>query len=323
MYRKSNFRILIILFILLLIVVAVIKITDFYKGDKTFRSDLIKLDSSAVTVINFFPKSTQFKQITLYRNGKNWSVRYGNKTWSADPNIVESILSEFVNMKTDRIASTEQSKWKEFGVTQDEGVRVKVLENNKLDADFIIGKAVYSKSSNPYIQGSMSTYIRLINDDKVYAVNGYLNILFNRNFNDFRNGAILKVRKDKITKLKFTYPGDSSFVLQRKDNKWFVNDIPADSVSVNNYLNSISHLSSNDFADDYNYAQFRGVFYTLAVEGSNLNNVFIKAYPASEPVKHVLTSSINNEGKFRGDRNNLFNKVFVGKNQFINKLVKK
>ena len=73
-----------------------------------------------------------------------------------------------------------------------EGTMVKIKDKDKEIAALIIGKFAYNKSDSPYSQrGSADTYVRLMNDDKVYAVAGYLNMIFNRSVNGFRNGQLV------------------------------------------------------------------------------------------------------------------------------------
>ncbi len=322
MYTKSKQRTLIIVFVILAIIVAVLKFIDYQKGDKTFRSDLIKVDTSEVTTINFFPKSTNFKQVELSRNGKTWNVKYNNKSWSADPAIIKSILSQMSEMKTERIAATDKSKWKELGVSQEAGVRVQIKENRKTVADFIAGKISYSQSSNPYYQrGSMNTNIRLLNsgDDKVYAVSGYLGMMLNREANSFRNGLIVSIDRNNINKITFQYPGDISFVLYKKANSWMINDMPADSLNAVNYVNTISQLSSHEFDDDFNISSFTKPICTLKIEGDRNYFSEVKAFSSDDTKKYVLISSQNSNVKFNGDKNDLFKRVFIGKQKLTHK----
>jgi hypothetical protein len=320
MYTKSKQRTLIILFVILAIIVAVLKFLDYQKGDRTFRSDILKIDTSAVSAIHIFPKSANFKDVKFYRNGRIWTVMFNNKSWSCEPGIMKSVLSQIAEMKAERIATTEKSKWKELGVSQDEGLRVKIDVNNKADADFVIGKISYSQSPNPYYQrGSMNTYIRLLNsgDDKVYAVSGYLGMMLNRDVNSFRNGMISNINRDNIQKITFRYPGDSSFVMTKQGRSWMVDNLSADSAGAANYLNTVSQIMSNEFADDFDI-NHKSPVCSVMIE-SDKNTAEIKAFPADAEMKYVLTSSQNPDAKFRGDRNELFKRVFVGKQKLSHK----
>ena len=69
----------------------------------------------------FYPKSENFKELKLEKSGRTWKLIFDKKTMYADMNIVKSVLSELSNMKTDRIAATDKSKWKDFGVDEKRG----------------------------------------------------------------------------------------------------------------------------------------------------------------------------------------------------------
>lgn len=318
MYKKSKLNTLFILFIILLIIVAVIKLIDYSRGDRTFKSDITSTDTTLVTAIKFYPKSENYKEVKLERIGKIWKLIFDKKTMYADQSMVKTMLAEIANMKTERIAATEKSKWKDYAVDEKEGTRVKVEYKDKIISDFIIGKFSYSKSPNPYMQrGTMATYIRLMNDDKVYAVNGYLSMLFNRGVNSLRNGQLVSVNKDDISKLTFIYPGDSSFALIKNGTKWMLNDSPADSSKTINYLNNINRIYSDEFADDFNLSNLAKPVYTLRMEGTNFNPAEIKVYAGDAAYKYIITSSMNEGVKFNGDKNNLFSRIFIGKNKLL------
>lgn len=318
MYKKSKINTLFIVFVILLIIVAVIKLIEYSSGDRTFKSDIASIDTSAVTIIKFYAKSENFKEVKLEKAGKAWKILYEKKTMSADKNTIKSLLSELSKMKVEQIAATDKSKWKDYQVDEKQGTRVKIEGKGDLLSDFIIGKFSYSRSPNPYMrQGSMATYVRFMNDDKVYAVSGYLSMAFNRGVNSFRNGQLTNLKKDNISKFSFIYPGDSSFVLVKNGKKWMINDGFADSAKAENYINRICRLYNENFIDDFVLSNLAKPYCTIRIEGSNFNLVEIKSYNIDPSHKSIITSTMNESEKFDGNKNNFFGTTFVGKSKLL------
>jgi hypothetical protein len=125
----------------------------------------------------------------------------------------------------------------------------------------------------------------------------------------------VNVQKENINKLTFIYPGDSSFALTLKDKKWMINEEPSDSAKTANYFANITHLSSNEFADNFNLSNLTKPLYTIRIEGNNFSPIELRAYSGDAANRIVLTSSMNEGAKFSGDKNDLFRRVFVGRSK--------
>ncbi len=130
------------------------------------------------------------------------------------------------------------------------------MRRDKDLAELMIGKFTYKQVSNPYagyggnnIEGT--TYVRLSGEEEIYAVEGFLAFSFSGGFNDWRDKSFLKCKKEDITKVTFTMPADSSFILAMKDSLWFAGSQPVDSAKTANFLNSLSLIDGQDFRDGY------------------------------------------------------------------------
>jgi len=77
----------------------------------------------------------------------------------------------------------------------------------------------------------IQSHVRVADDDKVYLVDGYLSLMFNNNPSMYRDKNICRFQEDQPLGLLFIYPADSSFVLTKTGNNWYVDDIRADSPS--------------------------------------------------------------------------------------------
>src|SRR5205085_580959 len=149
----------------------------------------------------------------------------------------------------------------------------------------VIGKFEYGG-------GNGMTYIRHSDEDEVYAVSGYLSFGVNQPFNSWRNKVFVNGNKENWTSVTFTYPGDSSFVLNKSGNMWLVNGEKADSSKATQFINQLSTLQSTGFADGY--VPSSTPLYSVSIGGNNLlTPINIQAFPADTIQKLILHSSLN------------------------------
>jgi hypothetical protein len=259
-------------------------------------------------------------EVKIVRDGIQWKVFSGNKEYRADSSIVAAMITSLISLKPERVAATDESKWKEFQVDDTSGTLVRLLKGEDIIASLIIGKFSYTPqpSQNPYQkqQGKMTSYVRLKDDKVVYAVDGFLKFSFQKDANALRDKGLMRTKKEDIVRLAFNYPGDSSFTLIQQGNNWMMNGQVCDSVKTARYLATIARLTSGDILDEANispgYAQ-----YTVVIEANNMNPVEIKAMPADTVNKYIITSSLNPDTYFSGGKNKLFNKIFVSSKNFL------
>jgi len=176
--------------------------------------------------------------------------------------------------------------------------------------DVIIGRFAYDQNSR-----KASTYVRLNGEKDVYSVEGYLSMLFNRDVDGFRNKSLFRGNQNDLTKLSFQFPGDSSFTLNKVENKWMIGDLPADSTKTVQFLTGVSYLVGTDFVDAFDTSDTSFLNYTATIEGNNMTPITITGY-RNDIGNSVLISSQNPESKLDASNEGLFEKVFVGPSHF-------
>jgi len=322
MFRKLSNKFLLILFAILAIVVAIVFIHDSKKGERTFKSELFTIDSSAVTSITIYPKGKANEIIKLGKEGKEWDVISNNKHYPADSSFVKNILHVLAHIAPERVAGTDNASWKEYDMTDEASTRVVVEQGQNVAADFRVGKISFSqgqRSQNRRGNQNMEvkSHIRVAGDDRVYVVDGFLSMMFGPNLGQYRNRMICRFQKDQVIKMTFVYPGDSSFILSKKDNKWLINDQPADSAETAKYLNSVENTVGSEFADENGL--FPNYQYTLKIEGNNMSPIEINGAMDPAAKKYYLKSNVNPSSGFSSSTPNLFNQVFAGKSTLSEK----
>jgi hypothetical protein len=317
-----NTKTLIILLAILGAILLIVTLTK--KEDRTFKSEMVSIDTAVVTKMVIHPKlGEEGKLVTFTKTGSEWKLESDGKSYKPDLSSVKNILSELVRMKSERVAATEETKWKEFEVTDSTATRIKVYNDSKLMADLYVGKFNYVQppqgQQNPYQQqskGKMSTYVRPAGDKEVYVVDGFIKMSIQANANAYRDKTLFAATKEDLTKIAFSYPNGERFVLSKDGAKWFMNGQLTDSIKTLRYLNKLARVTSSNFIDEIMPLTSTPT-HQVKIEGNNLIPVEISAFPADSVNKYVVTSTLVPDAKYSGSKSGLFERVFVNSSEFF------
>ncbi len=318
MFKKVKLSTLIIILIILFAAVIVMQRWDAMKGERNFKSTLTEVDTANVTAIYVNPKDKKTGESKFTKSGLNWQFTNQNKRYRANNEFVNEVLKIFAVLKSQRVAATEKSKWAEYELIDSMATHVKIEVKNEVVADLYIGKFTFSQGkNNPMMRqggGSITSYIRLADDDIVYAVDGFLSMMFNRSVESFRYNTLISNTKEVWEKISFSYPADSSFSLTKTGEKWQINGTEGDSALIAQFINTLSNTTSSDFYNENVTLQTPS--HKIKIEGKNLGiPIEINAYIADETNKYFITSNLNTEAKFSA-KNGLFSKIFASKSKF-------
>ncbi len=302
-----NNKILGIVFLALIVIVGATQFFNLGKPERTFRKKLVSIDTSNILKIELRPKQKddpiQFKPT----NG-SWTVSQGDVQAPAADDQVQGMLSTLTNLEVNRVAATESSKWNEYKVTDSLGTQVGIHTQNEA-MKLIVGKFKMNRRRR-----SATSFVRVQGDANVYAVKGFLPSTLNRGFNQWRNQTVIDGNEENWTKLSYSYQADSSFTMRKRNNTWMIANQPVDSTALQDYFSKITNLTSSKFRDQFN-AGDQNAFAELTIERKEKDPLTIKAF--GSPQKPVLHSSQNPASYFDATADKLFNKLFVGKQQFL------
>jgi hypothetical protein len=220
------------------------------KLESNLRRDLVAMDTASVTEIRILPSSARDKVIKLARVGNRWNVILDNKTFEADESSVKTVLEMFAGLDADRMVSRKKEKWETFNVGE-KSTNVMAFNGSDQVANVHIGKSGFAQNSGGQFGGGGYTYVRLSDEDEVYSVTGFYESMLNRPFAEWRNKAFLRVSESLVRKISFTYPADSSFVLEMRDSVWYAGAQLADRGKVNTYLGRLALKNFSSFVDDF------------------------------------------------------------------------
>jgi hypothetical protein len=309
MFRKINFKWLLISFGILLLLVVLTHYIKNKGNERNFNSNLVTIDTAKISNIYIKTKISK-DEVKITRNGTKWFVVSNGKNMRTDKQAIDAMLGELANIKAERLAASDKSEWGTFEVTDSAGIKVRVEEGGNITANLIIGKFSYQQNPQKF-----STYVRINGEDEVYSVPGFLSMTFGKRINDFRDKTLVNVIPENITQISFSYPSDSSFTLKRNLNHWLIGNQIPDSAKTANFIQKLSRLSSYDILN--NDVLGGKELFSVRIEGNNFSPIDLKAFESDSTIKYLITSSINPDASFSGLQGDLFKQIFASKKAFF------
>ena len=302
MKKVTTIRLVLILVVLLIIYTGI----EFFSStgrSKSLRKELISIDTARVTQLLITKENIT---TSLSKKGNNWEVSTVDGSFAAETSKVVGVLMSLQTIQPSRIATRNPDKWKDFQVDST-GTRVQIFEGDRKSLDIILGRFGMQG------QQQFFTYVRLFEDNDVYAANNFMTFSIPTDVAGFRNQTLTSLAPDSISAIQFHYPADSSFILEKSLNdKWVMGNLISDSTTTSSFLQSISHLSSAKFYNEITTGFFNNSEYEVTIILKNYDPVTIKALKVDDT---YLLQSDHNPQVIVSDPE-LFNKVFRGSRYF-------
>ena len=287
--------------------------------ESNFNTELPSFDTSLVNKIELAPAAPN-APFHLLKENNHWYVELADKQYAADPYLVSSVLSSMNGTNVKNVVATSSEQWETYNVTEESGTRVRFMKNNKPMADLVLGRFEYiqPKSQMPdqygrRPQGEMLSYVRISDEQQVYAIDGMIAMGMGKKPEDFRNKRLVQIAKENIIEVDFSYRDGGSFQLVRDNDKWKMGEIWADSASMVTYLRNISSLRGKSFTDIL--PDVREPYSELRIISGSSDPITLKAYE-QDTSNYVITSSQNPTNIFL-EQKDLFEKAFVEKGYFL------
>lgn len=267
---------------------------------KGFRQDLVDIDTAQIS--RMLIESPESETELLKSDGK-WDVIIGpDKTVSAQPGTIRNLLQSVQSVRPSRMVTRDPGKWAEYQVDTT-GTRIRIFEGQKKTLDLIIGRFGIMDQRNFF------SYVRLHDEDEVYTADNFMGMTIGTEPADYRNRQLLSFNSDSLESLSFHYQADSSFTAIRDASFWTIENNPADSTAMSDYLSDLRYITINEFVDDIEPSALPEPLYRLQLVEQGKPPIELVAYYLSGG-RWVLHSASNPENYFEGDGQ--ISGIFVG-----------
>jgi len=317
MFRKYN---IVALLAALGILLGIYFLVDFTGNeDQPLRSKILSIDPVSITSLKVTDNQTG-DHVEIINEGAKCRLLSNGREYSGAPEAVGNALVMLNQLPTESVVATTESKWAEFKVDEKQAINIQLFVGGKQVEELYVGKFEFKKipaDPGKQPQTRMTTYVRMLGDDNVYAVNGLLRSNFQGGIIPFRNRTVFfcKQPEKDITHLSIQGP-DQEVSLDLSGEDWLVNGMRADSAKTDKYLRGLSRMRSSTFIDDVDVSQMLPA-YSIKIEGSSFDPVLINAYPADSIVQYYITSSMNAGSVMDGSKGKIIEKAFVGPDTFL------
>lgn len=292
-----------ILLVVLLVLLSAFALTKVFRSpslESNFNADVFKVDTAEIATVSVYVAANEGRPITLKKGEGTWTVEDGTQTANLASTHRDALLRTLATINAERIVSRNEEKWDTYQVGDSTGTQVVIADGAKNElAHWYIGK-----------QSQGATYARRDGETEVYALNGYLQSEFDKDFDDWRDKTFLEVETSSVEKIMFAYPADSSFVLEKKANGWVIGNAIADSAKVERYLGRLRAKDLTAFADHFSPETEPDI--TLTITAGTTPAATVKGWK-TDGDKWVLGSSFQ-EGVYFSD-STFVDDLFIGKAQ--------
>ena len=298
---------LFILFAILLAIYLGAKLFSNKTPDRSFEPELVKIDTTLVTKILLNTKADNQEEVVLEKTGTTWQATKGDISVVANSATVNALLDQLVLVKTKRVAAKKKDKWSDYELEEGKANRIRIYAGNELLKDVVVGRFDFNQSTR-----SATTFVRLSEEENVYAVDGFLSMAFGNGFNAYRNNALTKMRAEDILKVSLKN-ADQMIELTKNGSNWMSsNGQVLDSLKMANYLNALSTVKGSNFDDAFSN-QGQDAFQTLTITGNNLREpIVLEAFKSgSEENVFFIKSNQNKEATFKSKSEEIYKTIFT------------
>jgi len=286
------------------------------KKERSFKSELVAVDTALVTKIILHPQAEGHHEIILEKTGQGWTAQQGDLKVSVAQGTLDGILRELMSIKVKSIVTQSKDRWKEYEVEDSTGSRVEVYLGNKKSFDFYSGKFGFNQQAN-----NMISYLRMAGEPQVYAVDGFQSMSFNPSFSNFRDKSLVQIQPADISQLKLNQSGTTQ-LLSKINQVWNIDGKPvSDSAAVEEYIQGIANISGTQIIDGFTPGP--STSHELDLTTGN-KTISVRIFPSGDSLKpFIIHSSSNPDNYFKEDSTGAFNAMITGWKSLQTKLAPK
>ncbi len=276
------------------------------RKERTFKTDIVQVDTSIVTAIELLPKSAQQEKVRLQKQADgSWQLTQSSLQAAADPQAIQSLLASLAMMKAKRVAAKKEEKWKDYEVDE-AGSKVKAYAGDKLLTDFVVGRFSFDQATR-----SGTSFVRLANEPEVYAVDGFLSLSFNQDAAAYRIKTIVDTRGATITSVSWQNADERFEMARTPEGQWLANGAELlDSAKVAAYISGLSSVNGTEFYDQFDVSNAPPPQQIVQIGGDNMTPLKINCYYLNGAENPFIIKSSANEAYFTSDSSGVYERIF-------------
>lgn len=293
------------LFIFFLFLLGIYGLSQFYtqKSAINFHTHLIQIDTSAINTILIKPYLGN--EINLQRIDSGWQITNETVTTKVNNLLAASLLEQLIAVKTSRVVTNEPEKWEHYGLDA-KATQVQIFDESRRLENFLIGKELSQQVSD-------TTYIRLVDENEVYAVPDFGQAYFTKGFDAYRERRVLQLVDNQSIK-RISYIDGIGVFLDTIDGLWKdERGELVDSLDIVKYISDLNYVEASAFADDFD--ETRGSHLPtqkLILQGDDITPAIqIIAYQdTSATPPFIIHSSQFPDAFYASDSNGIYRQIF-------------
>jgi len=267
---------LVLIFLGVLAVGVLARRSPWFKAN-VFQTDLIQLDTSAVTQISIFEPGQP--ELLLERTEAGWAAAQEMRSVTAQPAHIAPILTALLSVRSLRIVKTTRPDT--LGFSEKNRLQVVVFREKEILDQFEIGYQTY-ENSQP------ATFIRLSRHEGIYLVEQHLRNVFAKKIGDFRENTVSRFEPAQVRAFEWERRDSMPVFFQKNDStgSWEYlskkQEMPDDSVQI--WLNLFSRLNGSPFADHFDESRTRETFFRgMKMHLSDGDSLIFKVFYVKPP----------------------------------------
>lgn len=249
-----------VIFVVISVLTAAVKWSSGPEASQAFRSKLVSVDTSRVNKLVI--KQPANPPLTLQKSGQQWQVSgASSEQYPADASRVRRAIDRLNSLDVTAVATRNPEKFTRYRVDST-GIHVSLYDGENILNSVFVGAPQQEG------QRTLNNYVRLENEDAVYAVEGYLRSTFTKALNEWRDKEVWDVEQSKISRVEFGYPADSSFAIEKTTSNgrdWVAGSDTLSYSSVSSVLSRLASLEASGFADSLAKENFGAEKYNLRI----------------------------------------------------------
>lgn len=291
--------------------------------EKTFAADFPEIDLNAVHTLKIYAHVENGNEVILYRQGDDWRVLKGMSEAPVHEGRMDVLFTELMNLKPTRLAGISKDDWNELGVTDSLGTRLKLITDEGLVLDMMIGQFQYRDAKKSMVNrappGTQNkrgiTYVRLIGDEKVYSAEGFFGPNFNQIFETWRNQLLVSIDLSQLQNIEFRYPENSNFSIDVQSDGWYYEGSRINPQSQEIYASLLVNRKHTFFADAFEMD--RNPLFQVIYHLADSTEIILDAFEANSG-QIIIRSSQNPETFFLDYDDSLLDGLFPPLEFFFN-----